>query len=92
LVIKTQVLVRAVTTFMQIVSPGEFCAGKAIDALSNKREIFLFAASLLLVPIWYVRFEVFTPVTMKNVVFWDIKTQFVPHSTQVTSPLQSPAS
>jgi hypothetical protein len=26
-----------------------------------------------------VRFEVSTAVTMKNVVFWDIKTQFVPH-------------
>jgi hypothetical protein len=27
----------------------------------------------------FVRFLVFTAVTMKNVVFWDIKTQFVPH-------------
>jgi hypothetical protein len=36
-----------------------------------------------------VRFEVFTAVTMKNVVFWDIRTQFVPHSRQITSPLQS---
>jgi hypothetical protein len=27
----------------------------------------------------HVRFEVFTAVTMKNSVFWDIKTQFVPH-------------
>jgi hypothetical protein len=26
-----------------------------------------------------VRFEVFTAVTMKNAVFWDVKTQFVPH-------------
>jgi hypothetical protein len=39
-----------------------------------------------------VRFEVFTPVTMKNVVFWDIKTHFVPHKRHITSPLQSPAS
>jgi hypothetical protein len=38
-----------------------------------------------------VRFEVFTAVTMKNVVFWDIKTQFIPHRKHVTSPLQSPA-
>jgi hypothetical protein len=30
----------------------------------------------------YVRFEVFTAVTMKNAVFWDIKTQFVPHRKQ----------
>jgi hypothetical protein len=28
---------------------------------------------------------------MKNVVFWDIKTQFVPHRRHITSPLQSPA-
>jgi hypothetical protein len=27
---------------------------------------------------------------MKNVVFWDIKTQFVPHRRHITSPLQSP--
>jgi hypothetical protein len=29
---------------------------------------------------------------MKNAVFWDIKTQFVPHGRRITSPLQSPAS
>jgi hypothetical protein len=40
----------------------------------------------------YIRIEVFTAVTMKNVVSWDIKTQFVPHSRHITSPLQSPAS
>jgi hypothetical protein len=28
---------------------------------------------------------------MKNVVFWDIKTHFVPHRRHITSPLQSPA-
>jgi hypothetical protein len=39
-----------------------------------------------------VKFEVFTAVTMKNVVFWDIKTQFVLHRRHITSPLQSPAS
>jgi hypothetical protein len=39
----------------------------------------------------YVRFEVFTAVTMKNVDFWDIKTQFVPHRRHITCPLQSPA-
>jgi hypothetical protein len=37
-----------------------------------------------------VRFEVFTAVTMKNVVFWDIKTQFLPHRRHFTSPLQGP--
>jgi hypothetical protein len=37
------------------------------------------------------RFDVFTAVTMKNVVLWDIKFQFVPHRRQITFPLQSPA-
>jgi hypothetical protein len=39
-----------------------------------------------------VRVEAFTAVTMKNVVFWDIKTQFVLHRRHITSPLQSTAS
>jgi hypothetical protein len=39
----------------------------------------------------YDIFEVFTAVTMKNVVFRDIKPQFVPHRRHITSPLQSPA-
>jgi hypothetical protein len=29
---------------------------------------------------------------MKNVVFWDIKTPFVPYRKHITSPLQNPAS
>jgi hypothetical protein len=33
----------------------------------------------------YARFVVFTAVTMKNAVFWDIKTQFVPHRTHVSA-------
>jgi hypothetical protein len=39
-----------------------------------------------------VRFEIFTAMTMKNVVFWDIIVQFVLHRRHITSPLQSPAS
>jgi hypothetical protein len=39
-----------------------------------------------------VRFEIFTVVTMKNGVFWDIKTQSVLRRRHITSPLQSPAS
>jgi hypothetical protein len=39
--------------------------------------------------IQYLRFEVFTAVTMKNAVFWDIKTQFVLHRRDITSPLVS---
>jgi hypothetical protein len=38
-----------------------------------------------------IRLEVFTAVTMKNVVFWDTKTQFVPQRRYITSLLQSPA-
>jgi hypothetical protein len=37
-----------------------------------------------------VRFEVFTVVTMKNTVFWDIQTQFIPHWKHIKSLLQSP--
>jgi hypothetical protein len=33
----------------------------------------------------YVRFEVFTAVTMKNAVFWDIKTQFVLHRRHISA-------
>jgi hypothetical protein len=40
----------------------------------------------------HVRFEVFKAVTMKNAIFWNIKTQFVLHRRHITSPLQSPAS
>jgi hypothetical protein len=40
----------------------------------------------------YVRFGVFTAVTMKNAVFLDIKPHFVLHRRHITSPLQSPAS
>jgi hypothetical protein len=39
-----------------------------------------------------VIFEVFTAVTMKNAVFWDIKTQFILHRRHITSPLQSSTS
>jgi hypothetical protein len=38
-----------------------------------------------------VRPEDFTEVTMKNVVFWDILAQFVPHGRHITSQLQRPA-
>jgi hypothetical protein len=38
-----------------------------------------------------VRLVVLAAVTMKNVVYWDIETQFAPHKRHVTSPLQNPA-
>jgi hypothetical protein len=33
--------------------------------------------------------EVFREVTMKNVVFWDIKIQFLPHRRHITSSLHT---
>jgi hypothetical protein len=39
----------------------------------------------------YVRFEVFTAVTVKDAVFWDIETQIAHQSKAITSPLQSQA-
>jgi hypothetical protein len=38
-----------------------------------------------------VRFEGFTAVTKKNVVFWDIVTKFIPYRKHITSPLEKPA-
>jgi hypothetical protein len=57
-------------------------------------EEFLPSSSLLYSPYKrdYLRFKVITAVTMKNAVFWDIKTHFVPHRRHITSPLHSPAS
>jgi hypothetical protein len=48
-----------------------------------------FSRSLAKSNITDVRFRGFTEVTMKNAVFWDIKTQFVLHRRHITSPLQS---
>jgi hypothetical protein len=39
----------------------------------------------------HVSCEVFSAVTMKNAVFWDINTEFVLHRRRIASPLQSPA-
>jgi hypothetical protein len=41
------------------------------------------------IKILIARLDVFMAVTMKNVVFWDIKTQFVLHRRHIKSPLQS---
>jgi hypothetical protein len=58
------------------------------DLYSGSPEV---AALVIQISEGFVRFEVFTAVTMKNVVFWDIKTQFVFHRRHITSPLESPA-
>jgi hypothetical protein len=38
-----------------------------------------------------VRLEVFAAVNMKNTVFRDMKTHFIPHRKHIMSPLKSPA-
>jgi hypothetical protein len=37
-----------------------------------------------------VRFEIFWAVAMNNAVFWDVKTQFVPHRRHIICPLKNP--
>jgi hypothetical protein len=51
----------------------------------------LFKPTHKLLCIYILRCEIFTTVTMKNAVFWDMKAQFVPHRKYITSPLQRPA-
>jgi hypothetical protein len=48
------------------------------DSVCTSREIYYVSATDSI-------FEVFTAVTMKNVVFWDIKPQFVLHRRHITS-------
>jgi hypothetical protein len=59
------------------------------------REVFLWSVlstlQLTKLHCLFVMFEVFMAVTMKNPVFWDIQTQFVPHRRLIASPLQSSA-
>jgi hypothetical protein len=38
--------------------------------------------------VFYVRSEVSTAVTKNNAVFWDIKTQFIPHRRQYASAIR----
>jgi hypothetical protein len=38
----------------------------------------------------YVTFVVFTAATMKNAIFWNIRTQFMPQMKHITSQIQSP--
>jgi hypothetical protein len=39
----------------------------------------------------HVRSEIFTAVTMKNAMFWDMKIRVVPHRKHVAAPLEIPA-
>jgi hypothetical protein len=42
------------------------------------------------VQVYCLRLKVFSAATMKNVVFWDIQTQFVLHRRHITSPIHGP--
>jgi hypothetical protein len=52
----------------------------------------MFPSPYIRIETYPVSFRVSTVVTMKNIVFCDIKSQFVPHGKHITSPLQSAAS
>jgi hypothetical protein len=93
-------LVRPIVSY----PPRPCTAGPYVDIqqfrpFRSHRTVSLFAPSSTRMAWWlrwltwnYTRFEGFTAVTMKNVVFWDIRTQFVLHRRHITCPLQSPAS
>jgi hypothetical protein len=68
------------------------CISNSLDFAVKGPETTILAFHSLNGEQYYVRFEVLTAVTAKNVVFWDIETHFVLHRRHITSPLQSPAS
>jgi hypothetical protein len=71
-------------------------AAHSVSRVSRTRDRLDVSLSLVASTVYtvhnFARFEVFMEVTMKNVFFWDIKTQFVLHMRHITSTLQSPAS
>jgi Fe-S cluster assembly ATPase SufC len=70
----------------------EVHGGEVLAILGSKGEtIFFPQITGIEVRYCFVRFEIFTAVTMKNAILWDIKTQFVLHRRHITSLLQSPA-
>jgi hypothetical protein len=75
---------------LRLVRSDKYLGRYLLDASTNSRKAPILFTILTTVGI-YVGFEVFTAVNMVNAVFWDIKTQFVPHRRHITSPLQSPA-
>jgi hypothetical protein len=64
--------------FRHVTDSGVLCGGSNIPLHRSHK--------------YNVRFEVFTAVTMNNVVFWDIKPQVVLNRRHITSPLQCPTS
>jgi hypothetical protein len=53
--------------------------------LESRGRVAQFQGSTAFIQI--LKFEAFTAVTMKNAVFWDINTQFVPHRKRITRRL-----
>jgi hypothetical protein len=87
-----RLLVFHVVTFM-IDTPAMF-----VDLVRSSSGRCFYAGAVLYTlfhdPVtWLVlKLEICTAVITKIVVFWDIRTQFVPHGRYITSPLQRPAS
>jgi hypothetical protein len=73
------------TTPSNTVPPNE---AKVLQKLNS----FLFNEVTFKTALIAVRFDVIRAVTMKNSVFWDIKTRFILHRGHITSLLESPTS
>jgi hypothetical protein len=53
--------------------------------LKTRDCLLRFIAQLtLIMQMQLVRFEILTAVTMKNAVFWDTRSQFIPHTKHIT--------
>jgi hypothetical protein len=80
---------------ISIVKKYKMSAGKPDQAFLTEPQQFLLIYSHEIDSkrkhrFFYVRFEVFSAVTMKNVLFCDIKTQFLLHRKHITTRLLSP--
>jgi hypothetical protein len=80
--IKKKIVVNAEIRNGGAIPPFPLTSSCTVSALIKHKENF----------IYIVIFEVLTAVTLKNVVFWDIKPRFVPHRRHITYPLQISAS
>jgi hypothetical protein len=62
--------------------------GSSLQAALSARQ-GIANASTVLVMDRVARFQVLPPMTMKNAVFWNMKTKYVPHRKHITSLLQN---
>jgi hypothetical protein len=58
-----------------------------MEAITLRRNVCILGLHNVVSKNIFVKSEVFIAVTVKNVAFWDIRTQFVPHRKHITSPL-----